>query len=169
MGRLSPIRVTLAAVFIVCTACSVAASAKAPPIAQQLQGQWQGTLRRAKLPEAGQNFDWSSPARIRIDITAANISVYVWNDEKWREIKPRTFGVTFFDTNAVITSITSGRDEDGTWVETWSFALSVIDSHRVHASFQRQVNNKDLKRDDPNAAWGEIAFGTFERMSDADV
>jgi|SRR5688572_17095674 len=73
------------------------------------------------------------------------------------------------DATAVVTSITSGSDDDGVWVETWSFALSVIDSKRIHATSHRQVNNKNLHLDHPDAAWASIVFGVLERVPDADV
>ena len=169
MLRLSLISAFLAAMLVSSATCSYAASAKQPNIPEEFRGQWQGTLRRAKLPEMTKDFEWSHSARVRIDISSTETRVYFWISEKWQEIKPRSFGITVFDTNAVITSITSGTDFDGVWVETWSFALSRIDSNRIHASSHRQVNNKNLHRDHPNAAWASIAFGVLERMTDADV
>jgi hypothetical protein len=169
MLRLSLTSVVFASMLIASTTCSHAASPKQPQIPKQFHGQWQGTLRRAKLPDVTKDFEWSHPARVRIDISSTETRVYFWINDKWLEIKPRSFGITVFDTNAVITSITSGTDVDGVWVETWSFALSRIDSHRLHASSHRQVNNKNLHRDHPNAAWAAIAFVVLERVTDADV
>ena len=162
-------RFTLTATFLTAVACTASTSVVTTAIPPKLKGDWRGTLVTANAPDSADDFEWRSPTRFRLVISDSSRRVYVWNEETWREIKPGTFGITVFDTSAVVTSITRGIDEDGVWVETWSFALTVIDSNHVRAMFQRQVNNKDMKRNDPGATWGHVAFGVLERGSDADV
>jgi hypothetical protein len=162
-------RALLVALLVVSAFCFSSKASASPSIPIEFHGTWEGTLQRTSLPSAEVKPEWTDAGRIRIVISKADVKVFTWNDDEWRQIKPKTFGITVFDTNAVISSITSGRDNDGVWVETWSFAVSIIDSQRLHALFQRQVNNKDLPRDDPDATWGTVAFGKLERVSNADV
>ena len=147
-------------------AFSQATSAKEPHIPQRFHGKWQGEMRILKLPEVNKDYAWTNPVRFRITITATEPRVQYWLEEKWFDLG--RFGITVFDTNAVITSITSGNGGDGTWVETWSLALSVINRKRMHVSAQRQVQNKNLHGDHADSVWGAVAFGKFEPMTDTE-
>jgi len=162
-------RVVLTAIVATVAACTATTNASKAAVPHDLRGDWRGTLVIANAPDSHDDLDWRNPTRFRFMISESSVRVFAWDNETWREIKPGTFGITTYETSAVITSITSGTDEDGVWVETWSFAVTVIDSDHVRTMFQRQVNNKDMKRDDPAATWGQIAFGIMERAGDADV
>jgi hypothetical protein len=162
-------RLALTAIITCAAACTASTSVSKTAVPYNLTGDWRGSLVPAKAPDSADELEWRDPNRLRLVISESSSHVYVWDKETWREIKPGTFDITAFDTNAVITSITSGTDADGVWIETWSLALTVIDSKHIRAMFQRQVNNKDMNRDDPDAIWGQIAFGILERASDADV
>ena len=166
MSQSTLAKLALAAIIASAAACTASTSVSKTAVPHNVRGDWRGTLVPAKAPDSADDLEWRDPHRFRLVISESSSHVYVWDTETWREVKPGTFGITALDTSAVITSITSGTDEDGVWVETWSLALTVIDSKRVRAMFQRQVNNKDMKRDDPDAIWGQIAFGVLERASD---
>jgi hypothetical protein len=47
--------------------------------------------------------------------------------------------------NAVATSMDSQTDEDGTWVETWSFAMTLKDPRHMIVHWTRIVNNLGAK------------------------
>ena len=169
MFRLFIAKLAFIAIIASVTACTATTTVSKTAVPHDLRGDWRGTLVIANAPDSHDDLEWRNPNRLRFVISESSLRVYAWVNETWTEIKPGTFGITASDTSAVITSITSGTDEDGVWVETWSFALTVMDSQHVRAMFQRQVNNKDMKRDDPAATWGQIAFGILERAGDADV
>jgi hypothetical protein len=162
-------KVLLTAIVASVAACTATTSVSKPVVPLDLRGDWRGTLVIANAPDSHDDLEWRNPNRFRFVVSESSVRVYAWDNETWRETKPGTFDITTYETSAVITSITSGTDEDGVWVETWSFAVTVIDSDHLRAMFQRQVNNKDMKRDDPAATWGQIAFGILERAEDADV
>jgi hypothetical protein len=155
----------LTAIVASAAACTATTNISKTALPDDLRGDWRGTLVIANAPDSHDDLDWRNPNRFRFVISESSVHVLAWDNETWREIKPGTFAITTYETSAVITSITSGNDEDGVWVETWSFAVTVIDSDHIRAMFQRQVNNKDMKRDDPAATWGQIAFGILERAA----
>ena len=156
-------RYTIAVVLVIAAMCSALTSPSTSRIPPDLQGDWSGAPLGAAVKDTKEQLEWHEPARLRVVISDKSARVYAWSNGSWREIKPGTFSIKVFDTNAVISSITSGTDSDGVWVETWSFAFSVIDSRHLRGMFQRQVNNKDMKRDNPSAVWGTVASGVFER------
>lgn len=156
-------RVLFTAIVASVAACTATTTVNKPVVPHDLRGDWLGALVIANAPDSHDDLEWRNPNRFRFVISESAVRVYAWDNETWREIKPGTFGITTYETSAVITSITSGTDEDGVWVETWSFAVTTINSDQLRAMFQRQVNNKDMKRDDPAATWGQIAFGILDR------
>jgi hypothetical protein len=132
----------------------------APP--GPLGGVWQGTLRLSKVPVRGGEWDWKTDDQeFRLEISGDGAKVATHPNGIWRE-NPRSFNVVQLDTNAVITSITTGRDKDGDWVETWTFVVTLLDSTHLETTWHRQVNNKELPRGDPNAAWDIFGYGQLE-------
>jgi hypothetical protein len=148
------------------SACAVWKSIDTPPPPRKFEGQWQGVLTRGAIPGDSEPWQWKRDFEVKISVSKQTVQVHVLVDGRWREIKPGRFGITWLDTNAIISSISTGTMGDSVWVETWSFVATRLDGRRLEVSFHQQVNNKDVLRSHPSAAWGRIAFGTLERISD---
>jgi hypothetical protein len=130
-----------------------------------LQGTWEGSLTRGSVPTGDKSPTWEKNAQVRLVIAKGKVSVYTGRDGEWRESKPGKYQLKVLDTNAVIYSITTGKDKDGVWVETHSFVVTVIDSTHVHVMWQRQVRNKDMDVSNPDAVWGVMSYGELSSVS----
>jgi hypothetical protein len=65
-------------------------------------------------------------------------------------MKPGTFSIYNWGSQAVIYSLTSGQDKDGTWVEGSSFTLVHHSPSSIIAYWLRTVNNLNLPTDNPD-------------------
>jgi hypothetical protein len=153
-------RSAVAALVVFVAACASPRPLAQPAIPAQFHGNWQGTFKLlpVKGTDAPKIDERDRTVHLRISITNADAQIYV-NSKALDGVKVQT---TWFDTNAVITVHRTGRDGDGVWVEMWSVAISVVDSRRLLATYQRQVNNKYLRRDDPDSVFAVIAYGILE-------
>jgi hypothetical protein len=105
-----------------------------------LDGTWQGTLGIVSgqgLSETGK------PLPVRIVIANGSARVFVGPDYTL-EVKPHQFKFVGLLTNAVIFATDSGHDTEGSWVETWAFAVTLKDSNTLMANYYRVVNNLNL-------------------------
>ena len=84
----------------------------------------------------------------------------------WTELKTGHFGGQVWGSQAVFSSITSGSDRDGGWVESISFTLVHDSPLTLVGYYVRAVNNLDLPVANPDAhfAWG--GSGQFQRVDD---
>jgi hypothetical protein len=137
--------------------------------ASQFQGAWEGTLSLGSESQGQQEWKWTKNLDVRLVVSKSKASVYLKGKGEWVEIKPGTFTLSAIDTNAVVVSITSGRDDDGRWVETWSFAITVIDDKTLQVLWQRQVKNKDMDPSKPDAVFGKLGFGELTKVSGTGV
>jgi hypothetical protein len=134
-----------------------------PPKA--FQGVWDGVLSGSHVPKGAEPWDWTSLSETRIFINYQAVQVFRKVDGSWKESKPGKYRIRWFDTNAVITAIDSGKDSEGDiWVETHSYAVTRIDDEHLLVAHCRQVNNKFTDRSNPNAVWDSLAVGTLERI-----
>jgi hypothetical protein len=128
------------------------------------EGTWEGTLSDASVPKEDKEITWRKTNQVRLVFTKGKVSVYHFRDGEWRESKPGNYSISILDTNAIIASITTGRDADGVWVETRSLQLTAIDPTHLHVLWQRQVKNKDMEPSNPNAVWGVMGYGELTRV-----
>ncbi|HET7222299.1 MAG TPA: hypothetical protein VFI81_03800 [Rhodanobacteraceae bacterium] len=132
----------------------------------QFQGTWQGKLDGYDAP----NFIDSAkyPITFRIVIGQDNDArVFTLEKGVWDEIKPGFFHVFWAGgPQVIITSITSGGDKDGTWVEGSTFTLVRDDADTLIAYWLRTVNNLDTSKDAKYHyfAWGYS--GPMHRLRD---
>lgn len=64
--------------------------------------------------------------------------------ETTSEVYPGKFKFIRQSTNAIAFVQSSGNDEDGTWVETWSFDMTLKDPKHMLVHWTRIVNNVDM-------------------------
>ncbi|MGZ5038340.1 MAG: hypothetical protein ACXWG1_08860 [Usitatibacter sp.] len=79
-------------------------------------------------------------------------------------VNPGKFALARLSTNAVAVSMDSGKDEDGTWVETWTFAMSLTDPDHMLVHWTRIVNNLDLPRAKKGSKFSSVGMGEFARV-----
>lgn len=97
-------------------------------------GDWSGKL------------SWISPVRqdsleLRISVSATGVKVYGRSGNDWSEVKPGRFEARQIDDSLMITTLDSGWDLDGKWVESWTLHLLRVGPREARASFLRTINN----------------------------
>jgi hypothetical protein len=80
------------------------------------------------------------------------------------QINPGKFQFVRLATNAVAISLDSGNDEDGTWVETWSFAMTLKDPDHMIVHWTRIVNNIDMPLEKKGSKFSSVGMGEFVRL-----
>ncbi len=124
-----------------------------------LDGTWEGDLKSIDLTGEGQ----ATTSWRRIIIQDGQARIFYKRDEKINEVKPGKFRVERQLTNAVIVAIDSGHDNEGTWVETWAFAVTQKDKNTLITNFMRQVNNINLPLSVGHSKFSAVAAGELSR------
>jgi hypothetical protein len=88
--------------------------------------------------------------------------VYTVQPQGAREVKPGAFHIVRLMTNAVIYAVDSGRDDEGTWVETWVFTVTQENGTTLLTNFARQVNNVDLPLSRDHSKFTKEAAGELQ-------
>jgi hypothetical protein len=113
---------------------------------ETLNGTWEGELSPVDYRNTGiADLSKLAPARLQMIIKGSRARVQIKsNDGKLEEVKPGEFRVARRISNAAVIAIDSGEDDDGTWVETWLFAITAKDNDTLLVQLVRQVNNINL-------------------------
>lgn len=80
------------------------------------------------------------------------------------DINPGMFSFVRKGTNALALSMQSGDDEDGTWVETWSFVMTLEDADHMLVHWTRVVNNTDMPKAQRGSKYSSVGMGEFSRV-----
>jgi hypothetical protein len=129
----------------------------------QFVGLWEGSLAGFDGPDffpgAGHEIVF------RLFITPDAVHVFTQSEGEWKESKPGFFSQSQWASQMIISSITSGHDDEGVWVESSIFTLVHVDSDTLQAYWVRAVNNLDLPLDHPDHhfAWG--SSGHLKRIN----
>jgi len=84
-------------------------------------------------------------------------------EETKSDINPGQFLLLKLATNAVAISLGTGKDEDGTWVETWSFAMTLKDPNHMIIHWSRIVNNLDMPVGKKASKFSSVGMGELTR------
>jgi len=125
-----------------------------------LDGTWEGRL--VSIDGPGLSKINSFVVRVVIDGTSARVFLLPASG-KVEEVMPGAFQVARLKSNAVVIALGSGTDEDGTWVETWDFALTQKDGSRLIANWVREVNNVDMPATTADSKFSVAATGELAR------
>ena len=123
---------------------------------------WEGTLAVAPVPNSpGPTHTFT----IRIVIAGVKASVFTQSvsDGPFREVTPGVFRVARLGPNGVILAMEQGQDNEGTWVETWAYAVTLKSPDTLIANFYRVVNNVDLALSVDHSKFSEAQAGEFLR------
>lgn len=131
-----------------------------------IDGTWEGELSYLTGPGLGQRRPDAPPSVLKIRIVIDKNDVHVFNflNGTTEEAKLGSLRLTRLLTNAVVASIDSGNDKDGTWVETWTFVLTLKDKGTLNAIWTRQVNNINLPLDVSYSKFARAASGELKRV-----
>lgn len=84
--------------------------------------------------------------------------------ETTTRINPDKFQFVSLATNAVAIMLNTGNDEDGTWVETWSFAMTLTDPDHMMVHWARIVNNIDMSKSEKGSKFSSAGMGELTRL-----
>jgi hypothetical protein len=130
----------------------------------RFDGGWEGTLAGHGGPDL---VDGAGMQRaFRIEVGAGQARVFQQLRGQWSEMKPGTFAVSAWGSQAVVYSLTSGQDDDGTWVEGSSFTLVRTSPDAVVAYWLRTVNNLDLPPQHPDHHFAWEFSGEMRKAGD---
>lgn len=101
-------------------------------------------------------------SRYRITIQGSAVRVYVQHPQGMIEAKPVAFHIERVMTNAIIYATDSGQDNEGTWVETWVFAMTQENGTTLLTNLTRLVNNIDLPVSNDHGKFAEEAAGKLD-------
>jgi hypothetical protein len=132
------------------------------------EGNWFGVVKC--LYDPGLWPDDECDVEFTFDIHGNSISVeQVVRTKNGKKIKstinPGRFKFVRSATNAIAISIESGIDEDGTWVETWSFAMTLSDPNHMIVHWTRIVNNIDMPVEKKGSKFSSVGMGELTRES----
>ena len=140
----------------------------------QFSGVWEG---RIELFDAPRFADGTGHAiNVRFVVSSDGVRVFTSKVTElhkpnfdWQEVKSGFFSIEQWGSQAVITSTTSGRDEDSLWVESSTYTLVHDTPKTLVVYWVRAVNNLDVPADNPehHFAWG--GSGQFHKVDDEDL
>jgi hypothetical protein len=129
-------------------------------------GDWSGEIKCLYDPGLWPEDECGIGLRFKIQ----GNSILVWQvirskkgEEAESEVNPGKFRFLRLATNAVAIDIESGNDEDGTWIETWSFAMTLKDSDHMIVHWTRVVNNIDMPLAKKASKFSSVGMGELTR------
>ena len=127
-----------------------------------LDGVWQGHLDNVTGPGIAPPPDGDYPI-VQLHIDRRNVRVLLGQDEP----KAGTFEIMREGTNAVITSIQSdpGAALGQSWVETWTFVVTLFDQNTLMVNYVRVVNNNNVDAAQDGARFAQVRTGRFHRVN----
>jgi len=137
-----------------------------PAMGEKIDGNWGGTLTFKDSPF---NDSPSGEVGFRLAIENSELKVFVQNtiSKVWTEAMPGQFRIASQGSNAVVQAAHSGKDGDGTWVETWVFVLTCQSKDKLRVEWVRLVNNVDLPSSNPDKTFSYGAAGILTRSKDS--
>jgi hypothetical protein len=129
-----------------------------------VDGTWEGRLSWAAAPGLSEGPASNLGFSFRVVIRNTAVQVFTLKGAAAEEVKPGSFRLVRLGTNALVVAIDSGKDDDGTWVETWAFALTVKDNNTLSSIWLRQVNNNNLPPGVEDSKFSVVQAGEFKRV-----
>ncbi len=127
-----------------------------------LDGTWEGSLAVIGPP----GFKAPGPAYI-IRIVVAGTTAHVFgryrSGDPFQEVKPGAFRVSRLGPSGIVVAMDTGNDNEGTWVETWNFTVTLKQRNTLIAVFCRTVNNLNLPLSVDHSKFIETQAGELTR------
>ncbi|MGA8150221.1 MAG: TonB family protein [Terriglobales bacterium] len=125
-----------------------------------LDGTWEGdlTFLQGALPSQ----EGPTTVRYRIAIHGSTVHVYTVEPQDVREVKPDKFRIEQLMTNAVIYATDSGKDSEGSWVETLVFTVTQGKGTTLLTNLSRVVNKIDPPGSNDRSKFARLAAGELK-------
>lgn len=136
--------------------------------AASYDGTWSGTLKCLYDPGLWPDDDCDIGFVFKIQDSTFSVQQIVRSkkgEETKSEISPGKFRFGYLATNAIAITLDTGDDEDGTWVETWSFVMTLTDPDHMTVHWTRMVNNIDMPKDKKGSKFSIVSMGELVRES----
>ena len=137
-----------------------------------LDGTWEGQMKWGQMKwfDTGDRQRHGEPFTQRIIIQGQAARVFRFKGTQMEEItwdttKEWPFQVQRKLTNAVISAINSGRDDDGLFVETWVIAVTQKDRNTLLSNLFWVMNNNNLPLTVNYSKFSLAAKGELRRIS----
>ena len=127
-----------------------------------LNGTWEGSLTPVNAPAF---YEWTEPYVFRIVISENNAQVFrSTKGAAFKEVKPGAFHIMQHRTNAVVVAIDSGNDNDGMWVQTYNFSVTLKDQNTLITNWYNVVNNTGIPLSSATSKFTGAAAGELTRV-----
>lgn len=131
-------------------------------------GTWSGTIKCLYDPGLWPEDESDIGLTLHIhgnDIAVEQVIRSKHGEETKSEIDPGRFRLGRLGPNAIAISLDTGEDEDGTWFETWSFSMTLLDADHMAVHWTRVVNNIDVPKDKKGSKFSIVGMGELVRGS----
>lgn len=161
MTPMKPTKLDRRALLVVLSAAAgTAADARAQVAQSGLDGDWEGELTSISGPGLApppQDF-----GTVRMHIDRRNVRVFI--DQA--EVKPGTFVIEREGASAVISSLEAdpGAPVGTSWIETWTFVVTLGGPDSLLVNFVRVVNNTNMRASQEGARFSQIRTGELRRL-----
>jgi hypothetical protein len=130
-------------------------------------GTWSGTLKCLYDPGLWPDDECDIGLVLKIEGSHFSVQQVIRSKkgvETKSDINPDQFRVAYLSTNAIAVSMDTGNDEDGTWVETWSFIMTLNDPDHMTIHWTRVVNNLDMPKGQKGSKFSIVGMGELVRQ-----
>lgn len=134
--------------------------------AASYEGKWSGVVKC--LYDPGLWPEDECDVKFTFDIYGNSIFVeQIIRNKNGKESKstvyPGEFRFLRLATNAIAIAMRTGNDEDGTWVESWSFSMTLADPNHMIVHWTRIVNNVDMPVGKKGSKFSSVGMGDLVR------
>lgn len=124
---------------------------------EDFSGEWIADLKWVKIDPMVEG----GPQLKLLFTSNSSVQVFMKSDSDWTEVKAGQFKVTHLEEVISVSSVDSGWDFDGKWIESWTVQLLRTGSNDARVTFLRTVNNPHV----PAA----IKFRTFSTLAEGNA
>lgn len=121
-------------------------------------GTWTGQLQWQKSNPSG------TSGQLRVTVNAGAVKVFMQAGNDWVEAKPGRFTAQQVEDTLFVSTIDSGWDLDGKWVESWTIQILRTGADEATMQFVRTVNNIYMPESTGLKVFTSIAEGKATRM-----
>ena len=130
-----------------------------PAADEDFTGEWVTDLKWVKIEPIG-----GDDPQLKLVFENDTVKVFMKSGDAWTEVKPGTFKVAHVAQSISVSSIESGWDFDGKWIEAWTVQLLRTGPDEASATFLRTVNNPHLPATLSWRTFSTLAEGTARRV-----
>ena len=128
-------------------------------VEDNLNGEWSGAIIFSE--SAGER---AQVVQLAIDGSKVTFMEKDGKNGIWKEFMPGLFKISYRTSDAIIQASNSGRDEDGTWVESWVLIVPKNSKKDLQIQWVRFVNNLDLPNTDKRKTFSYNGIGSLKKF-----